>query len=106
MYKGQLRDSYSAVTTGGAGVVGVGSDSAGRQAKFAGKSRLPVPIVADTDRRLRKLFGVRNPLGVIPGRVTYVIDREGVVRLAYSALFASDEHVQRALAAIGAPGGQ
>ena len=47
-----------------------------------------------------------NPLGVIPGRVTYVIDREGVVRLAYSALFASDEHVRKALDAVGAKGGQ
>jgi peroxiredoxin Q/BCP len=59
--------------------------------------------VADTERRLRKLFGVPNPLGLIPGRVTYVIDREGVVRLAYSALFASDQHVSRALEAVAAP---
>jgi len=33
-----------------------------------------------------------------------VIDREGVVRLAYSALFASDQHVSRALEAVAAPG--
>jgi len=57
--------------------------------------------VSDTDRRLRRLFGVANPLGLIPGRVTYVIDREGVVRMHYAALFASDEHVKRALAAVG-----
>jgi peroxiredoxin Q/BCP len=85
-------------------VVGVSSDSAATHARFAEKHRLPFPIVADTDRRLRKLFGVRNPLGVIPGRVTYVIDRAGIVRLAFSALFASDEHVRQALAAIEAAG--
>ncbi|MFM7245668.1 MAG: peroxiredoxin [Planctomycetaceae bacterium] len=97
-----FRDSYEAFAAAGAEVVGVSSDSVAAHARFAEKHRLPFPIVADTDRRLRRLFGVSNPLGVIPGRVTYVIDRDGVVRMLYSALFASDEHVQRALAAVGA----
>jgi len=96
-----FRDSYEAFVAAGAEVVGVSSDSAATHARFAEKHRLPFPIVADTDRRLRRLFGVVNPLGVIPGRVTYVIDREGVVRLVYAALFASDEHVKQALAAVG-----
>lgn len=95
-----FRDSYEKFAAAGAEVVGVSSDSADSHARFAAKHRLPFPIVADTDRRLRKLFGVPNPLGVIPGRVTYVIDRDGVVRLVYSALFASDEHVSRALEAV------
>jgi peroxiredoxin Q/BCP len=96
-----FRDSYEAFVAAGAEVVGVSSDSAATHARFAEKHRLPFPIVADTDRRLRRLFGVVNPLGVIPGRVTYVIDREGVVRLVYAALFASDKHVKQALAAVG-----
>jgi peroxiredoxin Q/BCP len=96
-----FRDSYEAFVAAGAEVVGVSSDTAASHARFAEKHRLPFPIVADTDRRLRRLFGVANPLGVIPGRVTYVIDREGVVRLVYAALFASDEHVKQALAAVG-----
>jgi thioredoxin-dependent peroxiredoxin len=43
---------------------------------------------------------VPSPLGFLPGRVTFVIDRDGVVRMVYTALFASDEHVSRALAAV------
>jgi peroxiredoxin Q/BCP len=96
-----FRDSYEAFVAAGAEVVGVSSDTAASHARFAEKHRLPFPIVADTDRRVRRLFGVANPLGFIPGRVTYVIDREGVVRLVYAALFASDEHVKQALAAVG-----
>jgi thioredoxin-dependent peroxiredoxin len=96
-----FRDSYESFAAAGAEVVGVSSDSVATHARFAEKHRLPFPIVADTDRRLRRLFGVANPLGVIPGRVTYVIDREGVVRLVYAALFASDAHVKQALAAVG-----
>ena len=95
-----FRDSYEKFVAAGAEVVGVSSDSAASHARFAARHRLTFPIVADTDRRLRRLFGVPNTLGVIPGRVTYVIDREGVVRLVYSALLASDGHVRQALAAI------
>jgi len=96
-----FRDSYDKFAAAGAEVVGVSSDTAASHARFAARHRLPFPIVADTDRRLRRLFGVPNTFGVIPGRVTYVIDRQGLVRLVYSALLASDAHVQRALAAVG-----
>ena len=95
-----FRDSYEAFTAAGAEVIGVSSDSAASHQAFAAKHRLPFPIISDHDRALRKLFGVPNPLGVIPGRVTYVIDRQGVVRLVFSALFASADHVYKALAAV------
>ena len=98
-----FRDSYARFVDAGAEVVGVSSDTAASHAKFAAKYRLPFPIIADSDRGLRRLFGVPNTLAILPGRVTYVIDREGVVRLVYSAMLASDEHVSRALAAISPP---
>lgn len=95
-----FRDSYEMFVAAGAEVIGVSSDSPASHLAFAEKHRLPFPIISDHDRMLRKLFGVPNPLGVIPGRVTYVIDRQGVVRLVFSALFASDEHVRKALTAV------
>jgi peroxiredoxin Q/BCP len=95
-----FRDSYEAFAAAGAEVIGVSSDSAASHQAFAAKHRLPFPIISDHDRALRKLFGVPNPLGVVPGRVTYVIDRQGVIRLVFSALFASDGHVRKALAAV------
>ncbi|NDC52716.1 MAG: peroxiredoxin [Planctomycetia bacterium] len=95
-----FRDSYEAFTAAGAEVIGVSSDSPASHLAFAAKHRLPFPIISDHDRALRRLFGVPNPLGVIPGRVTYVIDRQGIVRLVFSALFASADHVRKALAAV------
>jgi len=97
-----FRDSYSRFVDAGAEVVGVSSDSAASHARFAAKHRLPFPIIADADRSLRRLFGVPSTLGFLPGRVTYVIDREGIVRLVYRAMLASDDHVRRALEAVGA----
>ena len=95
-----FRDSYEAFAAAGAEVIGVSSDSQASHRSFAEKHRLPFPIISDHDRALRRLFGVPNPLGFIPGRVTYVIDRQGVIRLVFSAIFASDDHVEKALEAV------
>jgi peroxiredoxin Q/BCP len=95
-----FRDSYEKFVAAGAEVIGVSSDSQASHRSFAEKHRLPFPIISDHDRSLRKLFGVPNPLGFIPGRVTYVIDREGVIRMVFSAIFASDDHVEKALEAV------
>jgi peroxiredoxin Q/BCP len=95
-----FRDSYEQFAAAGAEVIGVSSDSPSSHQAFTARHRLPFPIISDGDRSLRRLFGVPNPLGFIPGRVTYVIDKQGVIRLVFSALFASDEHVRKALAAV------
>jgi len=95
-----FRDAYEAFRAVGAEVVGVSSDSPASHQAFAAKHRLPFPIISDPDRALRKLFGVPNPLGFLPGRVTFVIDKQGVVRLAFSALLVSDDHVKKALATV------
>jgi peroxiredoxin Q/BCP len=95
-----FRDSYERFLAAGAEVVGVSSDSAATHRSFAEKHRLPFPIISDHDRALRKLFGVPNTLGFLPGRVTFVIDKDGVIRLVFSALLASDDHVRKALDAV------
>lgn len=95
-----FRDAYEQFQAVGAEVVGVSSDSPASHLAFAAKHRLPFPIISDPDRRLRKLFGVPNPLGFLPGRVTFVIDKAGMIRLVFSALLVSDDHVKKALATV------
>lgn len=95
-----FRDSYERFQAAGAEVVGVSSDSPASHRAFAERHRLPFPIVSDASRAVRKLYGVPNALGFLPGRVTFVIDRQGVIRLVFSALLASDAHVTKALEAV------
>jgi thioredoxin-dependent peroxiredoxin len=95
-----FRDSYEQFTTAGATVVGVSSDSAESHQQFAHQHRLPFLLAADPDGALRKAFGVPRTLGLLPGRVTYVIDRQGIIRAIFSAQFAAHRHVQAALDAI------
>jgi len=92
-----FRDSYEAFTEAGAEVIGVSSDSSGRHAGFASKHRLPFTLLADQGGRVRKAYGVPAALGLIPGRVTYVIDRTGTVRHVFNSMMNIDGHVGQAL---------
>ncbi|MCE9606613.1 MAG: peroxiredoxin [Planctomycetia bacterium] len=95
-----FRDSFEDFTKAGAAVIGISADTLERHREFAAKERLPFTLVSDADGKLRKLFGVPTTLWLIPGRVTYVIDRHGVVRHVFNSLFTSDKHVAEALAIV------
>jgi thioredoxin-dependent peroxiredoxin len=92
-----FRDSHETFTDAGAEVIGVSSDSADRHAGFASKHRLPFTLLADPGGRIRKAYGVPAVMGLIPGRVTYVIDRTGTVRHVFNSMTNIDGHVSEAL---------
>ena len=58
------------------------------------------PLIAGEDDAVQRMFGVLSTLGLLPGRVTYVIDKKGIDRLIFSARFASNKHVREALKAV------
>jgi peroxiredoxin Q/BCP len=95
-----FRDSYEKFVEAGATVVGISGDSAESHERFAEKHRLPFLLATDADGLLRRAFGVPKTLGILPGRATYVIDREGRIRHNFSAQFAAEKHVRTALEAV------
>jgi peroxiredoxin Q/BCP len=95
-----FRDAYEDFVALGASVVGVSGDSAASHQGFASQHRLPYLLATDEDGALRRAFGVPKTLGLIPGRVTYVIDRQGIIRHTFSGQLASDRHVREALDAV------
>ena len=64
------------------------------------RQRLPFHLLSDSDGALRKAFGVPRTLGLFPGRVTYVIDKQGVVRHVFSSRLQPTRHVAEALAIV------
>jgi peroxiredoxin Q/BCP len=92
-----FRDSHEVFTEAGAEVIGVSSDSVDRHAAFAGKHSLPFTLLSDQGGRVRKAYGVPAVLGVLPGRVTYVIDRDGTVRHTFNSMTNIGRHVGDAL---------
>ena len=92
-----FRDSHEVFTEAGAEVIGVSSDSAGKHTSFAEKYKLPFTLLSDQGGKVRKLYGVPAVFGLIPGRVTYVIDREGTVRQIFNSMTNINGHVNDAL---------
>jgi thioredoxin-dependent peroxiredoxin len=92
-----FRDSHEVFTEAGAEVIGVSSDSVDKHAGFAGKHSLPFTLLSDPGGKVRKAYGVPAALGLIPGRVTYVIDRDGTVRHVFNSMTNINGHIKDAL---------
>ncbi|PTL83901.1 peroxiredoxin [Vitiosangium sp. GDMCC 1.1324] len=93
-----FRDSYESFTEVGAEVIGVSHDSSSSHDSFASKHRLPFTLISDGDGALRKSYGVpRSFLGLLPGRVTYVIDHNGVVQHVFNSQIQATKHISEAL---------
>lgn len=92
-----FRDSYEVFQNAGAEVVGVSGDSQESKRKFATKYHLPFILASDVGDLVRKLYGVPATLGLLPGRVTYVIDQQGVVQHMFNSQFNFKGHVDEAL---------
>ncbi|OJH41808.1 peroxiredoxin [Cystobacter ferrugineus] len=93
-----FRDAYEDFIQAGAEVIGVSSDETSSHESFAAKHRLPFTLLSDADGSLRKSYGVpRSFLGLLPGRVTYVIDREGIVRHVFNSQLQATKHITEAL---------
>lgn len=74
-----FRDNMIRLTGMGVKVIGVSTDSIKRQAGFKTKHALQFPLIADTEKRVVKLFGVQSAIGSAK-RVTFLIDAAGTIR--------------------------
>src|SRR5215204_4983744 len=92
-----FRDSFEELTNLDAEVIGISSDSVDSHKGFAEKHNLPFTLLSDEGGMVRKLYGVSKTLGIFAGRVTYVIDEEGVVRNVFSSQIEVEKHVEEAL---------
>ena len=95
-----FRDSHPAFKGLNAEIVGISSDGQSTHERFARSEHLPFILLSDSDGSVRRAYGVKRSLGVIPGRVTFVIDRQGIVRRIYSSQLHSETHVREALMAL------
>jgi peroxiredoxin Q/BCP len=95
-----FRDSYEVFTDAGAEVIGVSSDSVASHDAFAQHHKLPFTLLSDEDGSVRKSYGVPSTLGLLPGRVTYVIDRAGTVRHVVNSQLNIGRHIDSALAVV------
>jgi peroxiredoxin Q/BCP len=96
-----FRDQFPDFERMGATVAGISSDSVSRHQEFAHRLGLPFPLLSDTENRIRELFGVPSGfLGLFPGRVTYILDQEGVIRHIFNSQLRINQHISEALASL------
>ena len=96
----EFRDKYEVFTDLGAEVIGVSSDDVKSHKSFAEKNLLPFTLLSDTENKVRELYGVKSTFGIIPGRVTYVIDKKGIIRSIFSSQFNFKKHIKESLETI------
>ena len=92
-----FRDNFDDFKTLGAEVWGVSGDTEDSHRSFSERYRLPFPLLSDRSNNLRKSFHVPKTLGIVPGRVTYVIDGQGIIRLVFNNLLDGPAHIREAL---------
>lgn len=92
-----FRDQFEDFVDAGAEVIGISTDPVDAQAAFASHNRLPFTLLSDTNGDVTKAFGVPNWMGMLPGRTTYVIDRDGVVQHVFNSQMKVHNHVKEAL---------
>jgi thioredoxin-dependent peroxiredoxin len=93
-----FRDLYEVFKEADAAVIGISGQSVESHKKFAAKHRLTYTLLSDKGNKVRKAFGVPTDLfGLLPGRVTYVVDREGKVAHIFNSQMQTERHVDEAL---------
>jgi thioredoxin-dependent peroxiredoxin len=95
-----FKDNFEEFGELDAEVIGISSDSVESHMSFAVKHDLSFTLLSDEGGNIRRLYGVPKTFGLFPGRVTYVIDREGVVRHVFASQLSVKRHVQEALTAL------
>ena len=96
----EFRDRYQDFVDAGADVIGVSRDDAGAHASFKQHHRLPFTLLTDPEGAAAKAFGVKKTLGLLAGRVTFVIDRAGTIRLRFDSQLQARRHIGEALTVV------
>ena len=95
-----FRDRYQDFVDAGADVVGVSADDAASHDGFKRHHNLPFTLLSDPGGAGARAFGVKKTLGLIAGRVTFVIDRGGIIRLRWDSQLKATKHIGEALAVV------
>ena len=95
-----FRDKYDLFKILGAEVWGISNGDSQSHLEFATKNKLQYPLLCDINNVLRKKFGVRKRLAFIEGRVTYIIDYNGIVIHIFEDLLNGPAHIKEAIRAL------
>ena len=91
-----FRDQYDVFNNVDAMIIGISSQSVASHKEFEKKYKLNFTLLSDEENKVRKLFGAYS-LGIIPGRITYIVDKKGIVVYLFNSQTEATKHVDEAL---------
>ncbi len=94
--------SYEEIKRLGGEVLGISSDSAESHDRFAEECSVAFPLLSDRGGKVRDMYGLRPTLGILPKRVTFVLDKAGMVVNVFSSQIDPKRHVSNAIEVLSA----
>ncbi len=95
-----FRASYGMLREHGAEVFGICADPIEAHRELALRERLPFALLSDLEHEVHGWYGIGRRFFVLPPRISFVIDVEGVVRSRCRAQFSGEAHARACLAAL------
>ena len=95
-----FRDKYDLFKILGAEVWGINDGDSKSHLEFANKNKLQYPLLCDPNNILRRKFGIQKTLGIIEGRVTFIIDSKGIIIHIFEDLLNGPAHIKEAIKAL------
>jgi peroxiredoxin Q/BCP len=94
-----FREMHEAFQKEGAEVFGISGDSVESHKKFAIEHELPFTLLSDPGNEVRDMYGAYG-LAHTTGRVTYVVDKKGVINMVFSSNVLPKQHVEESIKAV------
>lgn len=95
-----FKNKYETFKELGAEVLGISSQSVESHKSFSKHHNLPYSLLSDSDNGVRRRYGVSLTIGIVPKRVTFVIDKEGIIKCIFSSQLQPAKHAEQALLAL------
>jgi len=93
-----FRDQFEVFSDADALIIGISAQSVQSHLDFANKYRLNYTLLSDEGNKIRKLFDVpTNFFGLLPGRVTYIVNKSGKVVFIFNSQIQAEKHIDEAI---------
>ena len=92
-----FRDNYEEFLKYNCEVIGISNDTPDSHTSFVSNHNLPFILLSDDDHKVQKLYGVPKTGGILPGRITYLVDKNGIAQMVFSSQTKATQHISEAL---------
>ena len=97
----KFRDEFNVFRDLQCKVVGISSDSPKSHLSFIKNHKLPFTLLSDKKQKVRKELGLPSDLfGLVPGRITFVINKKGIIVEIIDSSVNMNKHIYDSIIAL------